>query len=215
MKTGMRRSFLAVLVALTALAQKDQPRVLERAAAEYTDEARLARLEGSALVSLVVADDGTLRDIHVARPIGLGLDEKAVEAVRQWQFAPAMQGERPVQAMARVEVNFRLLIRREDWHLTRAGFETPQGASQPVILSAPYPEHDKSGEASTAKVSFDVDDQGVPKNIRVTDASDEKSASEVTKMLTSWRFQPAMSGGRAVASHAAMTFAVGAATVSE
>jgi len=204
-----------MLVAVPALTQQDQPRVLERTAPEYTDQARLARLEGSSLVSLVIGDDATLHDVHVTRPIGLGLDEKAVEAVKNWQFAPAVQGEKPVQAMARVEVNFRLLIRREDWHLTRAEFETPNGAAQPVIISAPYPEQEKSSASATVNVSFDVDEQGLPANIRVTEASDQKSAKEVTQFLPDWRFQPAMAGPRGVVSHGVLRFRAGADAVSE
>ncbi|HLH40800.1 MAG TPA: TonB family protein [Bryobacteraceae bacterium] len=211
----MRSCFLVILLALPALAEHDQPRILERIAPEYTDEARLARLEGSALVSLVVAEDGSLRDVHVTQPIGLGLDEKAVDAVKHWQFAPAIEGERPVQTMTRVKVNFRLLIRREDWHLTRATFEAPDGASEPVIVSAPYPEPDKSPEPSMVKVSFDVDTEGVPRNITVSESSDEKSARDVTRFLAGWRFQPAMAAGGAVASRATLIFAAGAAEVSE
>ena len=70
------RSLVLILAALPVLTEPAGPRVIERTAPDYTDEARLARLQGSALVSLVVAEDATLRDVHITRPIGLGLDEK-------------------------------------------------------------------------------------------------------------------------------------------
>lgn len=53
--------------------------------------------------------NGNTRDIRVTRPLGLGLDEKAIEAVSKWRFRPAMKNGRPVAVQAQVEVNFRLL----------------------------------------------------------------------------------------------------------
>ena len=46
--------------------------------------------------------------MKVARTLGMGLDEKAIEAVRTWKFAAAMKGETPVAVQINVEVNFRL-----------------------------------------------------------------------------------------------------------
>jgi TonB family protein len=200
---------------LPVLTQPAGPRILERTAPEYTDEARIARLEGSALVTLVVGDDATLRDVHITRPIGLGLDEKAVEAVKDWHFAPATQGEHPVQAVARVEVGFRLLIGRDDWYLSRATFETPAGATRPVLLSADYPEVEKSAAGGAVTVSFNVDARGVPSGIRVEKSTDEKSANDVEQFLSRWRFHPAVSGGHPVSASAKLTFAHGQQAASE
>ena len=47
--------------------------------------------------------------IRVVRPLGMGLDEKAVEAVGKWKFKPGQKDGHPVAVMANVEVNFRLL----------------------------------------------------------------------------------------------------------
>jgi TonB family protein len=76
---------------------------------EYSEEARKAKYSGTVLLSLVIDANGNTRDIHVIRPLGLGLDEKAIEAVAKWRFRPAMKGGRPVAVQAQVEVNFRLL----------------------------------------------------------------------------------------------------------
>ncbi|HWY59656.1 MAG TPA: energy transducer TonB [Terriglobales bacterium] len=56
----------------------------------------------------IVGTDGRVRDIRVARRLGRGLDEKAVEAVKQWKFEPAMYEGKPVAVQINVEVNFRL-----------------------------------------------------------------------------------------------------------
>ena len=57
---------------------------------------------------LVVGPDGTPRDVRVSRALGMGLDQKAIEAVRQWKFEPARKDGKPVSVMVNVEVNFRL-----------------------------------------------------------------------------------------------------------
>lgn len=75
---------------------------------EYSDEARRAKYQGNVILSLVVDASGHVRDIRVARSVGMGLDEKAIEAVQKWKFAPGMKDGRPVAVQVSVEVNFRL-----------------------------------------------------------------------------------------------------------
>jgi len=76
---------------------------------EYSEEARKAKFQGSVLLAIVILADGTTTNIRVIRPLGLGLDEKAIEAVQKWKFRPSMKDGRPVAVSANVEVNFRLL----------------------------------------------------------------------------------------------------------
>jgi protein TonB len=75
---------------------------------EYSEEARKAKFTGTCVLSLIVGPDGKPRDIRVFRSLGLGLDEKAVEAVSQWKFEPAQKDGRPVAVAINVEVQFRL-----------------------------------------------------------------------------------------------------------
>ena len=75
----------------------------------YTEEARLAKRQGSVLVSLVLDSEGVPRDIKLLRSLGFGLDEEAYRTVRGWRFKPATLDGEPVPVKANVEINFRLL----------------------------------------------------------------------------------------------------------
>lgn len=85
------------------------PGVIFKVEPEYSEEARKAKFQGTVLLSIVVDEKGLPRDIKVVRSIGLGLDEKAIEAVQKWRFRPGMRNGKPVPVFATVEVNFRLL----------------------------------------------------------------------------------------------------------
>jgi TonB family protein len=57
---------------------------------------------------MVVGADGRPQQVRVQRSLGMGLDEKAIEAVRQWKFEPAKLNGQSVPVQINVEVNFRL-----------------------------------------------------------------------------------------------------------
>lgn len=86
-----------------------QPVPLHRVEPEYSEEARKAKFQGTVLLSIIVDENGKTRDVRVVRPLGLGLDEKAIEAVLKWKFRPGYKDGKPVAVMANVEINFRLL----------------------------------------------------------------------------------------------------------
>ncbi len=85
------------------------PRLLRRVEPEYSDEARKARWQGTVVLAVEVWPDGRAHNIRILQALGLGLDERAVEAVEQWRFEPGRKGGEPVKVRAQVEVNFRLL----------------------------------------------------------------------------------------------------------
>ena len=85
------------------------PRVLYQVEPEFSEEARKAKYQGIVVLSIEVDINGRAREIRVLRSLGLGLDEKAVEAVAQWRFQPGSVDGHPIISTAIIEVNFHLL----------------------------------------------------------------------------------------------------------
>ncbi len=84
------------------------PQAISAPDPDYTEEARRAKKQGTCVLWLIVDAAGHPRDIKVVRGLGLGLDEKALEAVRQWRFQPALKDGKPVDVQISVEVEFHL-----------------------------------------------------------------------------------------------------------
>ncbi|MGD0921919.1 MAG: energy transducer TonB [Terriglobia bacterium] len=74
----------------------------------YSEEARKAKYQGTVVVLIVVDTLGSVTDARVVKPLGLGLDEKALETVRTWKFKPGMRNGIPVPVRVMIEVSFRL-----------------------------------------------------------------------------------------------------------
>ena len=85
------------------------PVPLYRPEPEYSEEARKAKYQGTVVLYVEVDTNGRPRNLKVMRSLGLGLDEKAMEAVEKWKFRPGYKDGKPVVVAATVEVNFRLL----------------------------------------------------------------------------------------------------------
>jgi TonB family protein len=85
------------------------PVLIFKKEAEYTEEARKAKYQGTVLLDVEIDVTGKVADIQKERSLGLGLDEKAIDAVQHWRFRPATKDGKPVGAKTQVEVSFRLL----------------------------------------------------------------------------------------------------------
>ncbi len=84
------------------------PVLIQKVKPEYTEQARAAKYQGTVLLYVEIGPDGVPTNIRVQRSLGLGLDEKAIEAVKQWRFKPGAKDGTPVPVSATIEVNFRL-----------------------------------------------------------------------------------------------------------
>lgn len=76
---------------------------------EYSEEARRAKIQGTVMLRIEIDERGQVRNVSITHGLGLGLDERAIDAVRNWKFRPASRNGKPAVSSALVEVNFRLL----------------------------------------------------------------------------------------------------------
>ena len=75
----------------------------------YTKQARKAHLKGTATFSVVIDAAGNINDIkEISKPLGLGLDESAIRALRGWKFKPGLRKGKPVPVRVVIEITFRL-----------------------------------------------------------------------------------------------------------
>jgi TonB family protein len=84
------------------------PRAIYDPDPEYSDEARKAQYQGTVILWVVIGADGLTKDVRISRSLGMGLDEKAIQAVHKWRFEPALKDGRPVAVQLNIEVTFRL-----------------------------------------------------------------------------------------------------------
>ena len=89
------------------------PRMVHLVSPEYSEEARREKFVGQVVVGLIVDTDGLPQNVHVVRGVGHGLDEKAIEAIKQYRFRPAMENGKPVPVRVNVEVNFQIKERKQ------------------------------------------------------------------------------------------------------
>lgn len=176
---------------------------------EYTDEARLAELEGTVVLAAEIDESGLAQDLQVVESVGLGLDERAMEAVKQWSFPPAVSPDPRIKTVRQIHVGFRLPSKQSRWHLVGVRFQTPAGVSRPVFKSTLYPigagigpealEEGRVlvaiGRLATAELTFDVDEHGVPVNFRTSNASEPVWGAEATALVSPWRFTPGSKNG--------------------
>ncbi len=172
------------------------PKLIRKVEPEYTEQARQARYQGAVVLAIEVGADGVPRNIRVQRSLGMGLDEKAVEAVSRWVFQPAMKDSQPVTAASTIEVNFRLApdAAVSDGAVGSGVTPAGNGVTAPRILSKVEPAYTDEARAAkyqgSVELSVEVGTDGVPQKIVVKRGLglglDEKAVEAVSK----WRFQP-------------------------
>lgn len=169
---------------------------------EYTPEARAAGLQGSVILYAEVSPAGEVQNAEVIQGLGLGLDEKAIEAVRQWRFQPLMADGKPIRSAQSVEVRF-LLSPAGSWRIARAGYRVtvPRGErvgqiSRPFLNQYTSPEKQCLSERGTVIVEMQISKQGKPSQIRLVAEYGEGAGQAVTQVVPAWRFQPGLADGK-------------------
>jgi len=84
------------------------PSVIREVKPDYTEEGRRRNLEGDVVMEIVVRRDGSVGDVKLLQGLGAGLDQRAIDAVRQWRFSPAQRQGVPVDVIVEVAVEFKL-----------------------------------------------------------------------------------------------------------
>lgn len=84
------------------------PGLLREVKPDYTEDARRRGVEGDVVLEIVVRSDGGVGDVKILQGLGAGLNERAVDAVRQWRFSPARRLGTPVDVVVEVSVEFKL-----------------------------------------------------------------------------------------------------------
>jgi TonB family protein len=188
------------------------PQILQKTDPEYSQEARLAGLEGAVMLTGTITEQGIPRDMRVTGSLGFGLDEKALAAIQHWRFSPGTRQGQPVPVVMTIPVDFRLPDKQSRWHLIRAEFTAPEGASRPKFSKTSYPYGvgislnafeegiviRAIGREATATVAFDVDEYGLPVNLQVLNASHPIWGPEATAVVRDWQFVPGMRNGAPV-----------------
>ena len=75
---------------------------------EFSDKARRAKFQGTALLQTVIDKTGKVSRVRLERALGYGLDENAMERVKTWRFEPATRNGLPVAVEIKIEVSFKL-----------------------------------------------------------------------------------------------------------
>lgn len=84
------------------------PLLVSKVEPRFSDEARAEKFMGTVVVAIIVDTNGVPQNVHVIRGVGHGLDEKALEAITQYRFRPAMENGKPVPVRVNIKVNFQI-----------------------------------------------------------------------------------------------------------
>ena len=175
---------------------------IRRVPAEYTPEARAAGLQGSVILCLTIDGFGRLEAVQVIQHLGFGLDEKAVDAVRQWQFKPSTVDGKPVRVKQSAEVRF-VLNPAPSWRVMRTAYSVVRRPKErvqemaPPVLTQYAPPDDASCAAGGggATIEAKIAKQGQSAELNVLEQHGEVAAKAATEAMARWRFQPGRMNG--------------------
>ena len=182
------------------------PVPIVKAEPEYSEEARKAKWQGAVLLQMVVDENGIPQDIHVVRSLGLGLDQKAIEAVQRWRFKPGLKDGNPVPVSANIEINFRLPLSPE----AIAGAVTvAEGVLNSRIVSKPSPEYPSVAKLArvqgSVRYSVIVGPDGKVRDVQYVSGPAMLATPEVLRTVSEWEYQPYQLNGAPVTVQSTVT----------
>jgi TonB family protein len=192
------------------------PVLTRKVEAEYTPEARAAKLQGTVYLYVEVSPEGKPENVQVMHGLGMGLDEKAVEAVKQWLFTPGTKDGKPQWVAQSAEVQFRLedagpwRVRQAAYTLTPAGMQRAGVFAKPVLsrYASPDPAACPAGGGAVI-VETSIGKDGLQRTTRPQNADDPMGVAAATA-VESWAFLPGKVGGERRSTDARIEFECGA-----
>ncbi|PYV44779.1 MAG: hypothetical protein DMG06_05250 [Acidobacteria bacterium] len=187
-----------------------EAKVIYRVEPEYTEGARKARLEGTVVLYVEVASDGSPERFRVLRSLGLGLDEKAVEAVRQWRFQPETRYGMPVTMATIVLVNFQLpadSVETEFRAKAKGAGEIfrvmpGNGIVPPQVVSRVEPTYTQQARDAYRQgvviLYVEVAPEGQTENVQVLQSVGMGLDESAVESIRQWKFRPATKDGKPV-----------------
>ncbi len=213
----MYRLYLSFLISIPLAGQ---PRALiSTVKPEYTPEARRSTLQGTVRVKLQVTPRGKIADAQIGRGLGLGLDQQALKAVRQWVYADVSQTLRQDELIT-LSVPF-LLDPPGTWKVTGSVFRMTDPGSGGQIRWPEFAEYSspENGLCLERKryvaISLDVGKDGTPESISAASTGDESAEQAALKAAQSWRFHPATANGSKRASKGKILLECGGPTTGD
>jgi TonB family protein len=186
------------------------PVLIRKVEPEYSEEARQAHTEGTVMLYVEVTPDGKASNIRVVNPLPNGLNEKAIEAVRQWEFRPGMKDGRPVTVQANIELSFKTLHKPdeaqppspEQRRAAQAG-GLPAKTTNPVLIRRTDPEYTEEARAAkfqgVVMLKAVVDTEGAPQDVSVVRSLGLGLDEKAIECVKNWKFRPATKDGNPVA----------------
>jgi TonB family protein len=183
------KSLLRSITSYPVLTRKVEP--------AYTAEARAMRLEGTVSLFAEVNVDGTTSGVRLMHGLGLGLDEAAIAAVKQWRYRPAIKDGIPAKMLQLVDVDFTLGTAGR-WRFVVGAFTakggTPRRSLEKPVLSA-YVAPPACEDGRSTMVRLQVSKDGTPRDIKLEGPRDA-SGLAVLNAAKSWRYKPGSVDGK-------------------
>ena len=161
-----------------------QPRLLSKVDPQFSEQASKTGFSGAVLINFIVDTNGLPRNVHVLRGVGMGLDENAVAAVKQYTFSPAMEDGKPVPVSLNVEVNFHIFPPLKILH------------SVPLELSD---EARRSHAVGSIEVGFTIDTDGNPQDVHILRGAGMGMDERAIEAVNQYKFAPFLKDGQPVA----------------
>ncbi|HWF66399.1 MAG TPA: energy transducer TonB [Acidobacteriaceae bacterium] len=177
------------------------PKILETVPAEYTDAARKSHVQGVCGLNVTLDKKGKVRKVDVSDSLGWGLDTRAVDAIRHYKFAPAMQNGKPIAVEMHVSVPF--LIPGEKPPTSSNTIHVTQGISPVAIIHHVDPQYPliarQSGIQGISVIGMTINTQGVPEDLEILRSAGPVLDSAAIEAVKKWRYRPFSINGKTVA----------------